>query len=99
MRTQTSAVQIRYMEKNKKPQIRIISIGKTYRKEATDATHEMQFQQFEGLYVDKNVSLATLKSVLNVFFDKFTKFQNFFFSCNWIFYFHLNFNFLIHAIF
>jgi len=70
MTTQTSAMQIHFMEQNKPP-FRIICPGKTYRKEATDATHEMQFQQIEGLYVDKNVSLATLKSVLNIFFDKF----------------------------
>jgi len=71
MRTQTSAMQVHYMEKNNKPPFKIICPGKTYRKEATDATHEMQFQQFEGLYVGKDVSLATLKSVLNEFFDKF----------------------------
>lgn len=71
LRTQTSAMQVHYMEENNKPPFRIICPGKTYRKEATDSTHEIQFQQFEGLYVDKNVSLATLKSVLNVFFDKF----------------------------
>ncbi len=71
LRTQTSAMQIHYMEENKNPPIRIICPGKTYRNEATDATHEMQFQQFEGLYVDKDVSLATLKSVLNKFFDEF----------------------------
>ncbi|MFH1454717.1 MAG: phenylalanine--tRNA ligase subunit alpha [bacterium] len=70
MRTHTSPMQIHFM-KNNKPPFRIICPGKTYRKEATDATHEAQFQQFEGLYVDKNVSLATLKSVLNIFFDKF----------------------------
>lgn len=70
MRTQTSPVQIHFMEDNKPP-LRIISYGKTYRKEATDATHEIQFQQIEGLYVDRKVSLATLKSILNEFFDKF----------------------------
>jgi len=70
MRTQTSAMQIHYMEGNKPP-LRIICPGKTYRKEATDATHEMQFQQFEGLLVEKEASLATLKSVLNNFYDKF----------------------------
>ena len=71
LRTQTSNMQIRYMEKNNKPPFRIVCPGKTYRKEATDATHEMQFQQYEVLYVDKKVSLATLKSVLNEFLDKF----------------------------
>ena len=70
MRTQTSAMQIRFMEKNKPP-FKIICPGKTFRKEATDATHEMQFQQFECLYVDKNISLATLKTILNKFFEKF----------------------------
>ena len=70
MRTHTSPMQVHFMENNKPP-FRILCPGKTYRKEATDATHEMQFQQFEGLYVDKKVSLATLKSVLTFFFDKF----------------------------
>ena len=70
LRTHTSPVQVHFMEKNKPP-FRIICPGKVYRKEATDATHEMQFQQYEVLYVDKKVSLATLKSVLNEFLDKF----------------------------
>ncbi len=70
MRTHTSPMQIHFMENNKPP-FRIICPGKTYRKEATDATHEIQFQQFEGLFIDKEVSLVTLKSVLNAFFDKF----------------------------
>ncbi|MFA6797271.1 MAG: phenylalanine--tRNA ligase subunit alpha [Candidatus Paceibacterota bacterium] len=71
MRTQTSAMQIHYMEENKNPPIKILCPGKTYRKEATDATHETQFQQFEGLYIDKEVSLATLKTVINKMFDEF----------------------------
>jgi phenylalanyl-tRNA synthetase alpha chain len=70
LRTHTSPMQVHFMEKNKPP-FRILCPGRVFRKEATDATHEMQFQQFEGLYVDKEVSLATLKSVLNDFFDKF----------------------------
>jgi len=70
MRTQTSAIQARFMEKNKPP-FKIVCPGKTYRKEATDAGHELMFQQIEGLYVDKEVSLATLKTVLNKFFDRF----------------------------
>lgn len=61
--TQTSAIQIRYMEKNKPP-FRIIAPGKVYRNEATDVTHEVQFTQLEGLMVDKNVTLAELKGVL-----------------------------------
>ena len=70
MRTQTSAMQVHFMEENKPP-LRIICPGKVFRNEATDARHEAQFNQFEGLYVDKDVSLATLKTVLNNFFDKF----------------------------
>lgn len=61
--TQTSAIQIRYMEKNKPP-FRIIAPGKVYRNEATDATHEVQFTQLEGLMIDKNITLAELKGVL-----------------------------------
>lgn len=62
LRTQTSSVQIRYME-GKKPPIRIIAPGKTFRKDS-DATHSPMFHQFEGLMVDKNISLPNLKSVL-----------------------------------
>ena len=70
MRTQTSAVQIRYME-GKKPPFKMICFGKVFRNEATDATHEMVFHQLEGLYIDKGVTMSDLKSTLNVFFDKF----------------------------
>ncbi len=70
MRTHTSPMQVHFMEKNKPP-FKIICPGRVFRQEATDATHETQFYQFEGLCVDKNISLATLKTVLNKFFDKF----------------------------
>ncbi|MBE5806094.1 MAG: phenylalanine--tRNA ligase subunit alpha [Clostridiales bacterium] len=73
LRTQTSAVQARTMCANeeKKP-IRIICTGKTYRRE-DDATHSHQFNQVEGLLIDKkenNVSLADLKGTLEVFVRK-----------------------------
>lgn len=75
LRTHTSPVQIRYMEEKLKagiqPPFRIIVPGKVFRNEATDATHEAQFYQVEGLYVDKGVSLAHLKGVLQFFFQKF----------------------------
>ncbi|MES2087872.1 MAG: phenylalanine--tRNA ligase subunit alpha [Patescibacteria group bacterium] len=75
LRTHTSPVQIRYMEKKLEagiqPPYRIIVPGKVFRNEATDATHEAQFFQVEGLYVDKNVSMAHLKGVLEFFFKKF----------------------------
>lgn len=70
LRTHTSPVQIRYMEKHAPP-ISIIVPGKTFRYEATDATHEAQFYQAEGLMVGKNISLAHLKGVLEIFFTKF----------------------------
>jgi len=62
LRTQTSPVQIRHMEKNDPP-VRVVSIGKTFRKDS-DATHSPMFHQIEGLMVDKDVSIANLKAVL-----------------------------------
>ncbi len=70
LRTQTSPVQARYMESHKPP-IRIIVPGKVFRNEATDATHEAQFFQLEGLYVDKGVNLGHLKGIIEYFFSKF----------------------------
>jgi len=72
LRTHTSPVQIRYMESHKPP-MRIICPGKVYRHEATDATHEAQFYQLEGLMIDENVSLANFKGVLEQFFSEFFK--------------------------
>jgi phenylalanyl-tRNA synthetase alpha chain len=70
LRTHTSAVQVRYMEKHKPP-FKIIVPGKVFRNEATDATHEAQFYQIEALCIDKDVSLAQLKGTLTLFFKKF----------------------------
>lgn len=69
MRTHTSPVQVRYMEQNQPP-IRMICPGKVFRNEATDATHEAQFFQLEGLVVDTDASLAHMKGVLEYFFSK-----------------------------
>ena len=63
LRTHTSPMQIRVMEKEQPP-IRVIVPGRTYRYEATDATHESMFYQVEGLAVDKNITLADLKGTL-----------------------------------
>ncbi len=65
LRTQTSPVQIRYMEKHKPP-IRIVVPGRTYRRD-NDMTHTPMFHQLEGLLVDDRVTLADLKGVLTVF--------------------------------
>lgn len=70
MRTQTSPVQIRHMESHKPP-LKIIVPGRVFRSEATDATHEAQFYQVEGLSIGKNVSMADLKGTLDLFFKKF----------------------------
>ncbi len=69
LRTHTSPVQVRYMEKNKPP-FRIIVPGKVFRHEATDATHEVQFHQIEGLVVGEDITMAHLKGTLQLFFKK-----------------------------
>jgi len=70
MRTHTSPVQIRYMKENQLP-IKMICPGKVFRNEATDATHEAQFFQLEGLMVGKEVSMGHLKGTIEYFFSKF----------------------------
>ncbi len=69
LRSHTSPVQARYMEKHKPP-VQIVVPGKVYRPDATDATHSYMFHQIEGLLVDKGISLAHLKGVLSVFAKK-----------------------------
>ncbi len=67
LRTHTSSVQIRTMEKQTPP-IRIIAPGAAYRRDEVDATHLAQFTQMEGLYVDEGVTLGDLKGTLEYFF-------------------------------
>jgi phenylalanyl-tRNA synthetase alpha chain len=69
LRTQTSPNQVRYMEKHKPP-LRVIVPGKVYRRDASDATHESQFYQVEGLMVDKNISIGNFKAVISEFFKQ-----------------------------
>ncbi len=66
LRTQTSGMQVRVMEKTKPP-IRIIAPGRVYRSDTVDATHSPVFHQIEGLVVDKNVTMADLKGTLEMF--------------------------------
>ena len=66
LRTHTSSVQVRYMEKNEPP-IRTISPGRVYRNEAISARAHCIFHQVEGLYIDKDVSFADLKQILLYF--------------------------------
>jgi len=70
MRPHTSTVQIRVMEAQTPP-VRIICPGRVYRNEAVDASHHFEFHQVEGLYVDRDVSLADLKGILDRFLKEF----------------------------
>jgi len=69
LRTHTSPVQVRYARAHKPP-IRVIAPGKTYRVDS-DATHSPMFHQFEGLWIDEDVSFADLKSVYTDFLRRF----------------------------
>jgi phenylalanyl-tRNA synthetase alpha chain len=69
LRTHTSNVQIRFMQANTPP-FGMLAPGKVYRNEATDATHEAQFHQVEGMYINKKVSMKDLKGTLEYFFKK-----------------------------
>lgn len=66
LRSQTSTVQIRVMEQ-RQPPIRVISLGRVYRPDDIDATHHVMFHQMEGLMVGRDVTMASLKSVLRMF--------------------------------
>jgi phenylalanyl-tRNA synthetase alpha chain len=73
LRTHTSSTQVHAMERKKLP-LAIFAPGRTYRNEATDASHEFMFTQGEGLVIDKNISLAHLlasaQAFLQAFFEK-----------------------------
>lgn len=66
LRTQTSPVQVREMEKGKLP-IRMIAPGRVFRADEVDATHSPSFHQIEGLVIDKNITFADLKGTLAEF--------------------------------
>ena len=70
LRTHTSPVQARTMEKKMGKPIKIICPGKTYRRDDDDATHSHQFAQIEGLVIDKNVNIGHLKATLELFLKK-----------------------------
>ena len=70
MRTQTSPVQARTMLKAKGEPIKILCPGKVYRRDDDDATHSHQFMQFEGLVVDKDITMSDLKGTLSLFIKK-----------------------------
>lgn len=74
LRTHTSSVQIRFMENlikaGGKPPFAIVVPGKCFRNEATDATHEMQFYQIEGLMIGEDINMSHLKGILSHFYKK-----------------------------
>ena len=70
LRTHTSPVQARYMEKNNPP-LRIIVPGRVFRHEATDISHEAQFYQAEGLMVGEEVSIANFRAIIEEFLKRF----------------------------
>lgn len=72
LRTHTSPVQLRYMQNNQPP-IRIIAPGRVFRHEATDASHEAQFYQIEGLMVDDKINVANFRAVIAEALSNFFK--------------------------
>lgn len=66
LRSQTSTVQIRVMEKTPPP-VRVISLGRVYRPDTADDTHYPMFHQMEGLMIDRHVTMSDLKTVLRLF--------------------------------
>jgi phenylalanyl-tRNA synthetase alpha chain len=76
--THTSAMQNRIL-KSQKPPIREVSMGRCYRNEATDASHEHTFYQIEGVYIDEGIDLAdltgTLREFMNTFYGKDVKYK------------------------
>lgn len=84
LRSQTSNAQVREMENNKPP-LRVIAPGRVYRSEAVNARKNNFFHQIEGLYVDKDITFADLKGVLNEFIrlyfgsSRVTRFRSSFF--------------------
>lgn len=69
LRTHTSPMQVRFMEQHQPP-FRIVVPGKVFRYEATDASHDIEFMQLEGLMVSRAVSFADLKGMVHVFFRR-----------------------------
>jgi phenylalanyl-tRNA synthetase alpha chain len=70
LRTHTTPVDVRYLEKNNPP-LRIITIGRVFRHEATDASHEVNFNQIDGLMVGKEINVANFKAIIQEFFQEF----------------------------
>lgn len=70
LRTHTTPVDVRFMEKNNPP-LRIVTIGRCFRREATDASHEINFYQIDGLMVGNDINAANFKAIIQEFFQRF----------------------------
>lgn len=70
LRTQTSAIQVQYMENNTPP-FKVVSLGSVFRRDDSDASHSPQFYQIEGFSVSKNASMSELKGALSKFIEDF----------------------------
>lgn len=71
LRTHASNVQLRWPKSHHaKPPFKVVEVGKVYRNEATDATHESMFMQCDGVYIDRQVSMAQLITTLKAFMDR-----------------------------
>ena len=70
LRTHTTAMQLRYLETHNPP-LRIISAGRCFRYEAVDSFHDIQFYQVDGLMIDKKVSIANFKAIIESFFKAY----------------------------
>ena len=71
LRTHCSTVQLRWPKSHQaKPPFKVVEIGKVYRHEATDATHESMFMQCDGILIDKNVTMAHLVTTLEKFITR-----------------------------
>lgn len=68
LRTQTSTMEIRAMQEGKLP-LAVVTPGRVYRQEATDASHDFMFQQFDALVIDKNISMAHLLGTIKTWFQ------------------------------
>ncbi len=70
LRTHTTSASIRALAANPKPPRKVFCIGKTFRREATDQTHQAEFMQIDGIIIDEQATLATLFGTLDAFYKK-----------------------------
>jgi phenylalanyl-tRNA synthetase alpha chain len=70
LRTHTTSLSIQHLAQNKKPPIKAFAVGRVYRRETIDTTHLAEFEQLEGIVMDKDVSFANLLGILREFYNR-----------------------------